>query len=113
MAKEIITDVSGGGLITQFEIVSDTAFNVLRTQDVGGIIEANKRDQNDRDFNNGYTPSRDMKHVARIPLLVLEQWAKEAGIPKRKIYGKEMNEIIRKKLNDPDNRFLRTGLGEV
>jgi hypothetical protein len=113
MAKEIITDISANGLVTQFEIISPTAFNVLRTQDVGGIVDANKRDQNDSSFNNGYTPSRDLKHVARIPLLVLEQWAKEAGIPRRKIYGKEMNEIIRRKLNDPDNKFLRTGLGEI
>ena len=113
MAKETFIDKTPDGLITKFEIVSDTAFNVLRTQDVSAILDKNKEDQNDSSFNNGYTPSRDMKHVARIPLIVLEQWAKEAGIEKRKIYGKEMNEIIRRKLNDPDNKFLRTGLGEV
>ncbi len=109
---EVIKEVSQG-IITKFELVSGTALNVIRTQDVQPIIDLNKADQNDRDFNNGYTPSRDMQHVARIPLVVLEQWAKEAGIPKAKIYGKAMNEIIRKKLNDPDNLFLRTGLGEI
>lgn len=113
MANEIIIDKSSDGLITKFEIVSKEAFNVIRTQDVGAILDLNKADQNDPTFRNGFTESGDMKHVARIPLLVLEKWAKEAGIPKRQIYGKKMTEVIRKKLNDPDNKFLRTGMGEV
>lgn len=113
MAKEIITDVSANGIITKFEIVSADAFNVLRTQDVSGILDKNKADQNDSSFNNGFTPEGDMKHVARVPLLVLEQWAREAGIHKKDVYGKDMNEVIRRKLNDPDNKFLRTGLGEL
>lgn len=113
MANDVITDVSQYGIITKFEIISPTAFNVERTQDVQGILDRNKSDQNDRSFRNGFTESGDMKHVARIPLIVLEKWAKEVGIPKRKIYGKEMTEVIRKKLNDPDNKFFRTGLGEV
>ena len=113
MANEIIKHVSPDGLLTQFEIISPTSFNVLRSQDVEAILDKNKADQNDSTFRNGYTESGDMKHVARIPMILLEKWAKEAGIPKRKIFGKEMNEVIRKKLNDPDNKFLRTGLGEV
>lgn len=113
MANEIITDTSQDGLITKFELISATAFSVTRTQDVQGILDRNRADQNDSTFRNGFTESGDMKHVARIPLLILEQWAKEAGIPKRKIYGREMTEVIRKKLNDPDNKFFRTGLGEV
>ncbi len=111
--SEFITDVTKDGLITKFELISSTAFNVTRTQDITAILDQNKADQNDSSFRNGFTESGDMKHVARIPLLVLEKWAKEAGIPKRKIYGKEMSEIIRKKLNDPDNRLFRTGMGEV
>lgn len=113
MTEKIITDVGASGIITKFELTGPETFNVLRSQDVSKILEKNKADQNDSSFRNGFTPSGDMKHVGRIPLLVLEKWAKEAGIPKRKIYGKEMSEIIRKKLNDPANLFLRTGLGEV
>lgn len=110
--NEIVLDRTG--LVgTKIEIVSPTKFNVMRFQDVEPILDANKRDQNDRDFLNGYTENKDMKHVARIPLVVLEQWAKEHGIRKKNIFGREMTEIIRKKLNDPDNLFLRTGLGRV
>lgn len=113
MANEIITDVGESGIITQFEIVSKDAFNVKRTQDVSKILDMNKADQADSSFNDGYTEEGDMKHVARVPLLVLEQWAKKHNIAKKDVYGKEMNDIIRKELNDPDNKFLRTGGGEL
>ncbi len=111
--KEIIKDLSQDGILTQFEIVGPNALNVKREQDVAPILDFNKACQNDSDFRDGYTPSGDMKHVARIPVVVLEQWYKEAGRPTGGVYGPAMNEVIRKKLNDPDNRFLRTGLGEV
>lgn len=110
---EIIKNTSPDGIITKFEITGPETFNVLRTQDVAAIIDKNKADQNDPTFRDGFTESGDMKHVARIPLVVLEQWAKKHGIQKREIYGAKMTEVIRKELNDPDNKFLRTGLGEV
>lgn len=109
---EIITDISQG-IITRFEITGLETFNVTRTQDVEKILDQNKRDQNDKSFRNGWSESGDMKHVARIPLIVLEQWAKKHGIPKKDIFGDKMTEIIRKELNDPDNLFLRTGLGTI
>jgi hypothetical protein len=108
---EFIRSMDDFGITTEFEIVAGNGFNVKRTQDVESIIDENKRRQNDG--TNGWTQSKDMKHVATIPLIIVEQWAKEAGIPKRDIYGHAMTEIIRKKLNDPSNLFLRTGLGEV
>lgn len=112
MAIEVITDVSQG-IVTKFELTGPETFNVTRVQDVESILEANKRDQNDSSFRNGFTESGDMKHVARIPLIMLEVWAKEAGIPKKEVLGPKMSEVIRRKLNDPDNLFLRTGLGRV
>lgn len=68
-------------------------------------------------FNNGMTATGDMKHVARVPLVVWEDWwleeKKRRGGKHFPLYGKEMNEVARRKLNDPDNKFLRTGLGEI
>lgn len=109
---EIVRDLSQG-ILTELEVTGPTSLNVKRTQDVAPILDFNKACQNDPDFRNGYTPSGDMKHVARIPLVVLELWYKEAGRPAGGVYGQAMNEIIRKKLNDPDNKFLRTGGGEI
>lgn len=110
---EKINLLDANGIKTTFEITGHDTFNVLRSQDVAKIIDRNKADQNDRDFKNGFTQSGDMKHVARIPLVVFEQWAKKYGISKTEMMGQKGTEIIRKELNDPDNKFLRTGLGEI
>lgn len=104
--------VQPGVVTTRFEIENDS-FKVIRSQDVESILEANKEQQNDSAFRNGWSESGDMKHVASIPLVIVEEWCKEAGIPKKEIFGRRMQEVIRKKLNDPENKFLRTGLGEI
>src|SRR3990167_5829843 len=109
MSEKIYTRDSNG-ILTTFEITGQETFNVTRTQDVEKILDMNKADQNDPMFNNGFTESGDMKHVARIPLVVFEQWAKKYGITKADMYGPKGTEIIRKELNDPDNKFLRTGM---
>lgn len=98
---------------TKMKLLTNGSLLITRTQDVDAIIERNKQDQNDSSFRNGYSQSGDMKHVARIPLIMLEKWAQEAGIPMSKVYSKEMGEIVRRKLNDPDNKFMRTGLGQI
>ena len=57
--------------------------------------------------------SGDMKHVARIPLIVFEQWAKKHGLTPAEMMGPKGTEVIRKELNDPDNSYLRTGMGRI
>lgn len=104
--SNIIVDRSGF-VETKFIIKDKNSFDVVRTQDIEAIMEANKRDRIEGD---GWTENRDMRHVARIPLIVLEQWAKEAGL---KPFCQEMTEVIRRKLNDPDNAFFRTGGGQI
>lgn len=76
-------------------------FTVEHVADVEPVIEENKLIANaaSRDWKG------DLKHVARIPLVILDQLRK-AGIlrdPKR----------YRAWLNDPDNRVFRTHEGRV
>ena len=99
-----------GLLPTEFTIKPDGGLEIRTFQDVEPILDANKALQNDRDFNNGYTEGNDMKHVASIPLNLLHIWAKEHGVSPM---GQEMTEIIRKKLNDPNYAYLRTGKGQI
>lgn len=111
----IITD-SSGLIQTTRKFDQDGRILTKSSQDIGGIIEQNKRDQNDSDFMNGFTPEGDMKHVARVPLVVWQEWWREECRRRGKripIYGREMQKVVRVKLNDPDNKFLRTGLGEI
>lgn len=113
--SRIITDDTGF-LKTTRQFTEDGKIITKSSQDIGGIIAENKRKQNDSDFKNGYTESGDMKHVASVPLVVWQEWWKEEVKRRGKripIYGREMQEVARNKLNDPDNRFLRTGLGEI
>lgn len=108
--SNIIVDNSGL-ITTRIKLLSQTAFDVERVQDIAPIIKLNKENQADSDF--GWTEGRDMRHVARIPLIMLERWAKEAGISKTKVFSPEMGEIVARKLNDPDYAHFRTGGGLV
>ena len=57
-------------ITTKIHLKGPDSFDVERVQDVAPILDANKRDQADENF--GYTKGRDMRHVARIPLILLE-----------------------------------------
>jgi hypothetical protein len=85
-----------------------TKTNRIRySQDVDGILERNQRMQNDGDQ---YSESRDLQHVASIPLVIVMKWLLEDGID---IFNPNHKEAVRRKLNDPDYRHLRTGMGRL
>ena len=55
----------------------------------------------DTDGTAGYGKSRDFRHVARIPLALMDEWMREAQIQGIPIYIKAVkDEFIRKKLAD-------------
>lgn len=82
-----------------------SSFSIETVQDVEPILEANKRAANDTD---GYTPSRDMRKIASIPLNIVELWKAKYGID---IFNKNHEGGVRRLLNDPDWRYLRTAPG--
>ena len=85
---------------------------VERVQDVEPILDNNKRLLNDG--SNGYSKSKDLKRVASIPLVVLEQWMKEDGVNFLAMpHGPDREKYLRKKLNDPNNKWLRTSGGRM
>ena len=87
---------------------SDTAaktFTIQTVQDVEPILEFNKRQFNDGD---GYTPSRDMKKIASVPLNVVELWKEKYGFD---LFNKNHAQGVRRLLNDADWRYLRTAPG--
>ncbi len=55
----------------------DDTVTIGSVQDCEPIIEHNKRLQN---FNDGYSPSRELRRVASIPLIVFEGWLQEDGL---------------------------------
>ena len=74
-------------------------FHVRRTYDVEPAL---KRNQKLRE--NGAGKGETFWHIGSIPTVILEQWAREAGV---NVMGPEMDEIIKRKLLDPDFQKLR------
>jgi hypothetical protein len=86
--------------------VHDDALTMQRTQDVEPILEANKRDYADGD---GWTENRDMRHVASIPNVVVEQWLKQ-GI---NVFDDNDWQKVLRLLDMPQYRYLRTSPGRL
>ena len=80
---------------------------VERTSDLTPIIEANKKLAT---MNDGMSPSREMRRVASVPVVVLQNWCQTDGISYRAFRRnpKHYQKWLRRKLYDPDNRFLLT-----
>jgi hypothetical protein len=80
---------------------------IKRDYDVSTVLDENKRRQN---LNDGYSPTRDLQHVASIPVGVIQLWIQKYGVdPTSK--GHEV--LLARLLNDPDWRWLRTGSGQL
>ena len=82
---------------------SSDRLHILTVQDVEPILEANKHtfDHDNRRFNKQFN------HVARIPLIVIEQQRKLGN----DLMGDEA--ALRRFLNDKDNAFMRTKPGRI
>ena len=89
---------------TDYDEMSDTLI-VKRSQDVEPLLDLNKAeyDPDNKRFN------RDLHKVASIPLIVVERWLNE-GI---NVFDPAHMPLVRKKLNDPEYRFLRTKPGRL
>lgn len=88
----------------------DNKRNVIRyEQDVEPILDANQET-----MNNGHRgwvdAGKTLKLVARVPIVLLYQWAQETGT---KVGTPEFQEVMRIRLNDPDYQKVRTCPGAV
>lgn len=100
-------EAAQGGVITRWSYDEPSKRSIIvRAQDPLPILEDNKRLYNSGD---GYSPSREIRRVATIPKVIVEQWMSE-GVS---ILDKNCRNEIRRRLNDPENLFLRTAPGRV
>lgn len=86
-------------------------------QDVAPVLERNKAIQNMDDGGaRGLTEysrkgiKANWWHVGEIPNVVMEKWLRDYGVNALK---SDHWPKVRKLLNDPEWRYLRTGLGRV
>jgi hypothetical protein len=76
--------------------------------DVEPVIEKNKALQTAG--NNGYTPSRDLQHVANVPFGLVEIWRQQYGVDP---LARENRTLLARLLNDSELRHLRVGGGTL
>lgn len=86
------------------EMTADITLETVN--DVEPIINDNKRLLTQGD--DGYSPSRDIRRVASIPMEVLLLWKQKYGVD---VMLKRNEPLLRRLLNDPDWKYLRTAPG--
>jgi len=83
--------------------------NFFKTeQDVEDILEHNKNLANHDD--KGWTKTKEWRRVAEIPNVVQEMWIQQYGADPM---AKGNEKLLRRLLNDPENRYLRTAPGRL
>jgi hypothetical protein len=98
-----IDPLSGAIETFDYDEHTDTII-IKRTCDVQPIIDRNKELDNHSDGWVG--EGRDMRLAASIPTEVAYKWLVEKGV---NCWRKEHWPAVRKLLNDPEWRYLRTG----
>src|SRR5262245_44099135 len=75
-------------------------------QDVAPILERNKALRNADD--RGWSASYDLRRAATIPDIIILKWRKEYGID---VFNRNHWPAVKRLLNDPEWRYLRTAPG--
>lgn len=97
-----------GGMQTDVLFDADGKVVFRTQQEVDPVLDHNRVVRNH--CGDGYTPSRDMKRVASIPVSIIHKWLTEEGID---VWSGDQQDRLAKKLNDPDYAFLRTAPGRL
>lgn len=90
-----VEDASSGDLI------------VHRGEDVEPALELNKALAASGD---GYSPSRELRRAASIPMVVVEKWKNELGVD---VFNPDHKPAVRRLLNSSEYLYLRTAPGRL
>lgn len=81
---------------------------VQHTQDVEPYLDSNKALAND---GKGMNADKSLKRIASIPVGVQLEWIQQDGIDFTTLPKHEMRTYLKRKLNSPEYRYLRTSSG--
>ena len=97
------------GIKTYHHYDHDTKITRIESvQDVEPILEMNKELAKTEHQAKGIKNS--WWHAASVPNLIIEKWLKEDGID---FFNQDHWPAIKRKLNSPEWRYLRTGRGKL
>ena len=98
------------GITTEYYAKQNGDVFIRRVAEAQGLVDANKRHLNNiSDWGRKKHVSASQT-IGRIPPLLAEQWATEAGV---RMFTPEFNALVKRKLNDPDYKYLKTVTGRV
>lgn len=104
-----------GGVLSEFHYDPDKDTAIISTVcDAEPLIERNKALQNDG--SNGFTKSREMRHVGSIDPATYLRWIHELGYDHfrwMRLGKAERSRLLRRKLNDSDYRAFKTCSGRI
>jgi hypothetical protein len=86
---------------------SDGSLIVHREADVEPLLEANKALYTSGD---GYSPSREWRRAASVPMAIIEKWQNELGVD---VFNPDHKEAVRRLLNSSEYLYLRTAPGRL
>lgn len=90
-----------------FHHLDDGSFALKQTQDVESVLNANKREHL---WGNGWSPSRELRHVARVPIGIAYEWMQKYGVD---ILNPDHKPAVRRLLDSNEYAYLRTSSGSL
>lgn len=87
---------------------TDDGFAIQTVQNVENVLNNNKRALNE---DSGNYRGANYHHVAAIPIVVAQKWRKELNGDDP--FAAHNRKWLISKLNDPDNKFMRTKGGTL
>lgn len=104
---------SQNGVTRHMKTESDGSIVIVNSQEMDEMIKQIKTYRETR-FKNGHTSEGGMQSVGIVPHVILQQWIKEEYGEDRVEYGNERyDDMLRRKLNDPNFAAFRTGSGHI
>jgi len=110
MGRRLLDHEADSGVTTYHhfdELTDETTIEVV--QDAAPFLRINEMNRNDDSYKR-QGMKNDMLHVARIPIGVQAKWMAEYGVD---IYNKDHWPRVKRLLNDPNYRYLRTTTGQL
>jgi len=95
------------GILHEWHNNEDGSYTIVSRQDVEPILDRNKALAT---HNDGYTPSRELRRVASIPLILIHKWLREEGW---NALDPVNGDRLAKKLNSSEYLYLRTAPGRL
>ena len=110
MKKE--TQVDGLRKTTFVGDDAEKQITIGEEQNIDSHLKHNKELYNS---NDGYSPSRELKRVASIPILALQIWAKEYNGNNNwwALPAETQTKILKKKLNSNEFQYFKTARGNL